>query len=218
VYVPAHFALDDIAQLHEAIRQSPFATIVSQSADGLIASHVPMLVESGPGANGTLLFHFARANPHWRVLTPQTEALAIFLGPHAYVSPAWYATTRETGKVVPTWNYVAIHAHGRAEIFEDAERLRDLVTRLTETNEQGRPAPWAVADAPREFIDSQLKGIVGLRMPIERLVGKWKMSQNRPAADVAGAIDALAVSQRQEDRSTAQIMSSLLAQRENPEG
>ena len=182
-----------------------------------MVSHVPMLLEPEPSPSGTLLFHFARANPHWRALAAQSEALVIFLGPHAYVSPAWYVTKRETGKVVPTWNYVAIHAHGRAEVFDDAERLRDLVRGLTDANERNRPSAWSVDDAPREFIDSRLKAIVGLRMPIERLEGKWKMSQNRPPADVAGAIDALLSSERQDDRSTAQIMAALLASRENSE-
>jgi transcriptional regulator len=213
VYVPPHFAVEDLAQLHESIRQFPFATIVTNSEAGLVASHVPVLLETEPAPYGTLLFHFARPNPHWSI-APLAETLVMFLGPHAYVSPAWYETTRTTGKVVPTWNYVAIHAYGRAEVFEDAERLRDLVTRLTAANERGRPTHWAVDDAPREFIDSQLRGIVGLRMPIARLEGKWKMSQNRPPADVAGAIGALEGSERQEDRSTAEIMTALLKQRD----
>jgi transcriptional regulator len=215
VYVPPHFAIEDLAQLHAGIREFPFATIVTNGATGIVASHVPVLLETEPAPYGTLLFHFARANPHWSV-APQAETLVMFLGPHAYVSPAWYETTRTTGKTVPTWNYVAIHAYGRAEVFDDAERLRDLVTRLTAENERGRPAPWAVEDAPREFIDSQLKGIVGLRMPIVRLEGKWKMSQNRPPADVAGAAGALADSERQEDRSTAEIMTALVKQRKQP--
>jgi len=215
VYVPPHFSVDDLAQLQDGMRRFPFAAIVTHGEAGLVASHVPVLLETEPAPYGTLLFHFARPNPHWRTIAANAQTLVMFLGPHAYVSPAWYATTRETGKVVPTWNYVAIHAYGHAEAFDDAERLRDLVTRLTNANEHGRPSPWAVDDAPREFIDSQLKGIVGLRMPIERLEGKWKMSQNRPPADVAGAVGALEGSERQEDRTTAQIMASLLARREN---
>ena len=213
MYVPPHFAVEDLTQLHAGIRAFPFATVVTNSEAGIVANHVPVLLETEPAPYGTLLFHFARANPHWSIAA-QAETLVMFLGPHAYVSPAWYETTHTTGKTVPTWNYVAIHAYGRAEVFDDAERLRDLVTRLTAANEQGRPAPWTVGDAPREFIDSQLKGIVGLRMPIARLAGKWKMSQNRPPADVAGAAGALEVSERQEDRSAADIMTALLKQRE----
>jgi transcriptional regulator len=217
VYVPPHFAVENLAQLNEAIAQFPFATIVTNGEAGIVASHVPVLLDLEPAPYGTLLFHFARANPHWSIAA-RAETLVMFLGPHAYVSPAWYATTHETGKVVPTWNYVAIHAYGHAAAFDDPERLRELVTRLTNANEEGRPSPWAVDDAPREFIDSQLKGIVGLRMPIERLEGKWKMSQNRPPADVAGAIGALEGSERQDDRATAQIMASLLGLHGKPSG
>jgi transcriptional regulator len=131
----------------------------------------------------------SRGNPQG--VEDGAQALAIFLGPDAYVSPSWYPTKRETGKVVPTWNYVAVHAYGQLRTFDDPERLLDLVTRLTARHEGPRTQPWAVADAPADFIQSQLKGIVGLELPIERLEGKWKMSQNRPAQDCAGVVDGL---------------------------
>jgi transcriptional regulator len=121
----------------------------------------------------------------------ETETLAIFLGPNAYVTPSWYAAKREHGKVVPTWNYVAVHAYGRLEWFDDADRLLALVTRLTDTHEAALPAPWAVSDAPADFVRGMLKGIVGFALPIARLEGKWKMSQNRPAADRPGVVDGL---------------------------
>ena len=163
--------------------------MVTQTADGLIASHVPMLLDRSPAPYGTLIGHLARPNPQARGAIG--EGLAIFQGPDAYVTPSWYATKRQNGKVVPTWNYVAIHAYGAVEFFSDPERLREVVTRLTERHELARPQPWAVTDAPSDFIDGMLKGIVGFAVPITRLEGKWKMSQNRPAEDRARVIDGL---------------------------
>jgi transcriptional regulator len=206
VYVPAHFEQRDIARLHEAIREYPFGTVVIAGDDGLIASHVPILLDPGPGEFGTLLFHLARPNPQWRAVTPEREALAIFLGPNAYVSPSTYATKRENGKVVPTWNYIAIHAYGTLETFDDVEELRALVTRLTATHERGRAEPWAPSDAPAAYIDAQLRGIVGLRMPIRRLLGKWKLGQNRPEADRSSASEALERSDSESDRATGEAM------------
>jgi transcriptional regulator len=191
VYVPPHFQQSDLAVLHEAIRGTGLATLVSLGADGLIASHVPLMLDAEAGPNGTLIGHLARANPQGRGATAGVDALAIFLGPDAYVTPNWYATKRETGKVVPTWNYVAIHAYGPLEFFDDATELLDVVTRLTNRFEGPRAAPWAVSDAPPEFIKAHLKGIVGFRMAITRLEGKWKMSQNRPAADRIGVAEGL---------------------------
>jgi transcriptional regulator len=191
MYLPPHFKEERVPMLHEAIRTAALGTLVTTGADGLEASHVPMLLDPEPAPYGTLTGHVSRANGQWRRVGAGVAALAIFLGPEAYVSPAWYATKRQTGKVVPTWNHVAVHAYGALRLFEDAERLLALVTRLTETHEAGRPAPWAVADAPPEFIRAQLKGIVGFELPIVRLEGKWKMSQNRPAEDRAGAIEGL---------------------------
>jgi transcriptional regulator len=150
-----------------------------------------MLLDPDPAPYGTLIGHLARPNPQARGAVPGVQALAIFQGPDVYITPSWYATKRENGKVVPTWNYVAIHAHGPVEFFDDTERLRDVVTRLTEREEQARADPWAVSDAPAAFIDGMLKGIVGFALPIARLEGKWKMSQNRPAQDRAGVVAGL---------------------------
>lgn len=191
MYVPPHFQQSDLAVLHEAIRGAGLATLVSLGADGLIASHVPMLLDADTGPNGTLMGHLAKGNPQGRGAVAGTDALAIFQGPDAYVTPSWYATKREHGKVVPTWNYVAIHAYGSLEFFDDAPQLLDLVTRLTSRHEGPRAQPWAVGDAPPDFIQAQLKGIVGFRMAITRLDGKWKMSQNRPAADRIGVAEGL---------------------------
>jgi transcriptional regulator len=189
VYVPPLFKEDRIEVLHDAIRRARLATLVTLTADGLIASHVPMLLDPTPAPYGTLVGHVARPNPQGRGAIG--EALAIFQGPEAYITPSWYATKRATGKVVPTWNYVATHAYGVAEFFDDRERLRDVVTRLTERHEASRAEPWAVTDAPADFIDGMLNGIIGFVLPITRLEGKWKMSQNRPAEDRAGVIDGL---------------------------
>jgi transcriptional regulator len=191
LYVPPLFKEDRIDVLHAAIRQSGLGTLVTLTADGLIASHVPMLLDPEPSPYGTLLGHVARPNPQARGAVAGVQALAIFQGPDAYVTPSWYATKRETGKVVPTWNYVAIHAYGQVEFFDAADRLRAIVTRLTEREEAGRAEPWAVSDAPAGYVEGMLQGIVGFALPIVRLEGKWKMSQNRPAADRAGVVGGL---------------------------
>ncbi len=190
MYSPSHFREDRVPVLHDAIDAAGLATLITVDGDRLDASHVPMLLDRSAGSLGTLYGHLARPNPQWAA-APELSALAIFLGPDAYVTPSWYATKQETGKVVPTWNYVAVHAHGRVRFFEDEDRLLDLVTRLTKVREGARPRPWAVADAPAGFIRAQLKGIVGFELPIGKLEGKWKMSQNRPAEDRAGVSQGL---------------------------
>jgi transcriptional regulator len=186
MYLPTMFKEDRVEHLHGFIRASGLATLVTGTPDGLIASHVPMLLDASPAPYGTLIGHLARPNPQGRGALG--DALAIFQGPDAYITPSWYATKRATGKVVPTWNYVAVHAYGAVEFFDDPARLLDVVTRLTDRQESRRSAPWAVTDAPREFIQGMLKGIVGFAIPISRLEGKWKMSQNRPAEDRAGVV------------------------------
>jgi transcriptional regulator len=191
MYVPPHFVEDDKAALHRAIRETRLATLVTLGSEGLEASHVPILLDEGEGPFGVIRGHLARANPQWRRASAETPGLAMFLGPDAYVSPNWYATKRETGKVVPTWNYLAIHAYGRVEFFEDAERLRAIVTSLTQRHEGRRERPWAVTDAPEDYIQAQFRGIIGFRLPIDRLEGKWKLSQNRPEVDRRGVIEGL---------------------------
>ena len=190
-YNPPQFKQDDVATLHAAIRANGFGSLVTMGADGLEASHVPMLIDTDPAPYGTLIGHIARANPQWRTARPDVAALATFLGPNAYITPAWYPTKEENGKVVPTWNYVAIHAAGALTFFDEPDRLLALVTRLTEHHEARRMAPWAVSDAPADYIQGMLKGIVGFELKLTRLEGKWKMSQNRPAADRAGVVEGL---------------------------
>jgi len=192
MYLPQNFREDDLAILHDAIRRTAFGTLVTQGSAGMEASHVPMLVDAAPGPYGTLKGHIARANPQWQQAAQGADALAMFLGPQTYISPAWYVTKRETGKVVPTWNYVAIHAYGKPRFIEDTEWLRALVTELTNTHERPRADPWAVTDAPPEFVDGMLRAIVGFELRIERLEGKWKMSQNRPEKDRTKVLEGLA--------------------------
>jgi transcriptional regulator len=191
MYVPAHFKQESIPILHEAIRRSGFGTLVTMGESGLEASHIPMLIDPSAGPFGTLHGHIARANFQWRRATTSVQAVAMFLGPNAYITPSWYPTKYKTGKVVPTWNYVAVHAHGTIAFFDDPSDLRTMVTKLTKVHEAARSTPWEVDDAPAEYIDSMLKGIVGFKLSITRLEGAWKLSQNRPADDVAGVREGL---------------------------
>jgi transcriptional regulator len=204
MYRPAAFREDDPAVVRQIMRDAPLATLVTATAEGIVATPLPLIV-ADEGAHNVLYGHVAKANPQWR-LPPAGEALAIFSGPDAYVSPSWYASKREHGKVVPTWNYVAVHAYGLVEFFEDEDRLLDIVTRLTNRHEAAHPEPWAVTDAPADFIRAQLKGIVGLRLQITRIEGKRKLSQNRPLTDRAGVVAGLRQSDRAEDRAIAAII------------
>ena len=207
MYLPSAFRQDDLAELHAQLQASPFALLTSAGATGVQASHLPLLLAPDEGEFGTLYGHFARANPHWRDLQGGAEALAVLSGPDAYISPGWYPAKAEHGKVVPTWNYIAVHARGPVELIEEPERLLQIVSRLSDQHESGRERPWAVSDAPREYIDSMLRAIVGFALPIRRLEGKWKLGQNRSAADQAGVRDGLAASTSPGDRELAARMS-----------
>lgn len=205
MYTPPVFRDDDEESLRATIRAARLAQFVTATADGPVATPLPLYLDESEGEHGVIYGHLAKANPHWRV-PPLGDGLAIFMGPDAYVTPAWYATKQETGKVVPTWNYVAVHAYGPVEFFDDPGRLLEAVSRLTDLHEGTRAAPWAVSDAPPDFVQAQLRGIVGLRMPITRLEGKRKMSQNRHAADRAGVAAGLAASERASDREVASLI------------
>ena len=206
MYTPTAFRQNDLATLHQQMRATRLPTLVSHGPNGLLASHLPLLLEPGEGQYGTLYGHFARANPQWRDLAQGSPALVIFQGAEAYISPSWYAAKAEHGKVVPTWNYIAVHAWGQAEVFDEPERLLELVSRLSDRHEQGRAQPWAVSDAPREYIDAMLRAIVGFALPIRRLEGKWKLSQNRSASDQAGVRTGLATSNNPRDHELAAQM------------
>lgn len=206
MYVPRAFAVDDIKILHQQMQASPLPVLVTHASQGLLASHVPMLLNPDEGPCGTLYGHLARANPHWQDLAQGTEALVIFAGEQAYISPTFYPGKADHGKAVPTWNYLAVHAYGMAEVFDDAERLLALVSRLSDRQEANRPAPWAVSDAPADYVDSMLKAIVGFRLPITRLQGKRKLSQNRDAADQAGVRQGLLANSNPQDHALAHLM------------
>ncbi|WLI29455.1 FMN-binding negative transcriptional regulator [Pseudomonas rhodesiae] len=206
MYTPRAFALDDLPEIQQLIQHTRLAQLVSVGEDGLQASHLPLLLNPDEGANGTLYGHMAKANPQWRDLQNGAEALVIFAGADAYVSPAFYPAKAEHGKVVPTWNYLAVHAYGKAEVFTDAERLLAVVSALTDRHEGGRPQPWAVSDAPADYIDGMLKAIVGFALPIERVIGKRKLSQNRSQADINGVRNGLAASDDVRDQTLARFI------------
>ena len=191
LYNPPHFRENDRTILDAHIRQAAFATLVTAGAEGPIVSHLPMLLLPDPAPDGVLIGHVARANPQWRQSDLDKPALAIFGGPQAYISPAWYPGKREHGRVVPTWNYAVVHVTGRLVVLDDADAVLDIVQRLTDTHEATSAVPWKVSDAPAEFVRAQLKGIVGLRLEIASVEGKMKLSQNRPAADREGVVAGL---------------------------
>jgi transcriptional regulator len=205
MYTPPAFREDDPAILRRMMREARLSTLVTATDEGLVGTPLPFLLAETEGEQGTLYGHVAKANPHWKLPTAH-DALVVFSGADAYITPSWYAAKQEHGKVVPTWNYEAVHAYGPVEFFEDAKRLRDEVTRLTGLYEKPREQPWAVTDAPEYFIEAQLRGIVGVRMPITRLQGKRKMSQNRPEADRTGVAAGLASSERVGDRAVAAMI------------
>ncbi|WP_434678858.1 FMN-binding negative transcriptional regulator [Pseudomonas sp. R1-18] len=208
MYIPKAFEETDIPTMQHQIDQTRLAVLITNGEQGLQASHLPLLLRRGPDACGTLYGHLARANPQWRDLAAGGEALVVFSGADAYISPSYYPSKAEHEKVVPTWNYLAVHAYGRAEVFTDAERLRQLVGELTDKHESGRNPPWSVDDAPADYIAKMLGAIVGFALPVERLEGKRKLGQNRSAQDYAGVHDRLAASADPQDRDIARSMNS----------
>lgn len=190
MYAASSFREERPPVLHQFMREHPFACVVSANAQGVQASHIPLVLEERAGTLGVLHGHFARANPHWQSLA-DGEVLAIFQGPHAYISPSWYASKKEHGRVVPTWNYLAVHARGQARVFDDAKSLRAILELLTDQQESKRAQPWKVSDAPDDYIENTSRGIVGFELTLTRLEGIWKMSQNRPDEDRLGAIAGL---------------------------
>jgi transcriptional regulator len=196
MYQPAHHREDRLDVQHALIAAHPLGLLVSAGASGLIANPIPFVLDATAGQKGTLRCHLARANPQWKDLNGVSECLVVFQGADAYVTPSWYKTKKETGKVVPTWNYATVHTWGRPRVIDDATWLRANVEALTRVHEAGRPVPWEVNDAPADFIDVMLRGIVGVEIEIARIEGKWKVSQNRPEADRTGVYRGL----RQENR------------------
>jgi len=206
MYVPPHFEQHDSDAVRAAIRAARLATIVTQTDGSFFASHIPMLLEDAPAPHGRLIGHLARANPHGKAIGEGAEALVMFMGPDAYVSPSLYETKREHGKVVPTWNYVAVHVTGRVRVIDDRDAVYAIVSRLTQHHESKRAEPWAVTDAPESYIENQLRGIVGIELTIVHIEPKWKLSQNREERDYTGVRAGLAISEDPADRALAQAM------------
>ena len=191
MYEPPHHRQEDLAAQHALILAHPLGLLISHGPSGLIANCLPFLIDASASKRGTLQVHMARANPQWRDLTPEIDVLVVFQGVDHYITPAWYETKRQTGKVVPTWNYTMVQARGRPRVIDDAEWLHRQIGALTSRHEAARPAPWAVTDAPAPFVAAQVSAIVGLEIEIAEIKGKWKLSQNRNAADRAGVIAGL---------------------------
>jgi transcriptional regulator len=191
MYLPKHFEETRVDVLHAFIRAHPLGALVTLTGDGLDANHIPLEVHPEPGPFGTLRGHIARANPLWRDTAGDAQTLVIFQGPSTYISPAWYPTKQETGQVVPTWNYAVVHAHGTLRFIDDRAWLRAFVEALTDRHEAARRDPWKVTDAPADYVDTMVGAIIGLEVRITRLIGKWKVSQNRPAPDRQGVVEGL---------------------------
>ena len=190
MYQPDHFRVTDLPPMHALIRARPLAALVSAGSLGLYATHLPTVFKDD-GPYGLIECHLARANPHWKDLAEGNEALMIFQGPEGYITPNWYPSKADHGKVVPTWNYAVVHAYGRPAVMEDKDWLRRHVTELTAQQETSEARPWLVSDAPESYVEVMLRGIVGFRFAITRLEGKWKMSQNRGAKDRDGVVTGL---------------------------
>lgn len=186
MYVPAHFEETRPETLHALMRAHSLGALVTSGPSGLCVDHIPWIVDPEPAPYGTLRCHVARANPVWRAIGDSLEPLVVFQGPQAYISPSWYPSKQEHGKAVPTWNYAVVHARGAPRVIEDREWLLELVSALTDVNEAFQALPWQVSDAPVDFTEKMLAAIVGVEIPIRTLRGKWKVSQNRPAADRQG--------------------------------
>ena len=206
MYLPEHFREDRVEVMHELIRARPLGTMVTLTANGLEANHLPFEIDAAALPYGVLRAHIARSNPLWKNVSDGTEALVIFRGVDEYISPSWYPTKRQTGKVVPTWNYVAVHAHGPLKFIEDRTWLRDFIEGLTDRHEGRFSVPWKVSDAPQEYIDNMLGAIVGIEITVGKLQGKWKVSQNRPAGDRDGVAQALEERERDAAREMAQLV------------
>ena len=209
MYSPPHFVEQRTEVLHQLIHDHAFGTLITLDGATLHADHLPFEIDMQAAPFGVLRAHVARANPVWRQTSSTAESLAVFQGAHAYISPSWYPLKNETGKVVPTWNYMVVHAYGVMRVIDDPVWLKGLVERLTNRYEAGRVAPWQVADAPADYIEKMLGAIVGIEIPITRLVGKWKVSQNRSEADRTGVVRGL----RDSDDADQQLMANAVALR-----
>lgn len=214
MYLPSHFKEERPEILRRLIADHPLGALVTLGPEGITGNHIPFLHDAAPAPHGTLRGHVARANPAWRDFDKGVEALVIFQGPQTYVTPSWYVRKQQTGKVVPTWNYLVLHAYGALRAIDDAAWLRGFVERLTNRFESQRAEPWKVSDAPADFVEKQLTAIVGIEIALTRVFGKWKASQNQPAADREGVVRGL----REQGDSDAAKMAGWVAAKSRDEG
>ena len=211
MYTPKDFKVEDTGEAHALMRAHPFAILVTQGAEGMVATHLPTVLKTdGAGALGRIECHVARPNPQWRGFAPDTDSLMIFQGPEAYIRPGWYPSKAEHGKAVPTWNYAVVHAYGRLEVVQDQAWLLAHVDELSRQQEAPHSAPWSTADAPENFMAMLARGIVGFRLAITRLEGKSKMSQNREVRDRAGVVQGLSERAHGQDAATAALVEKLM--------
>jgi transcriptional regulator len=215
LYLPAYFEEKRAAVLHALMRARPLATLVTVCDSGMVANHIPVETSAEPAPLGSIRGHIARANPLWRTYRADSEALAIFQGPQVYISPSFYPSKQETGEVVPTWDYAVVHARGSLRFIEDAQWLRALVARLTDAHEASRQAPWKIGDAPPPYVEKMLTMIVGFEFSVTGLTGKWKLSQNHPAANRRGVAAGLRAACGAEAGEVADMLSTLEAERQD---
>jgi transcriptional regulator len=206
MYTPAHFHESRLPELHKFVRRYPLGSVITQASGRLYANHIPLTLDPGIGPFGILRGHIARANPMWRDVAPEAEVLVLFQGPNSYVSPSFYPSKKDHGKVVPTWNYGVVHARGKLSWMHDPKWLRALVERLTDQHEANRSEPWRVSDAPEKYVAKMLEGIVGLEISVIELSGKLKLSQNRSEADREGVRSGLARGPGADSVATAELM------------
>lgn len=206
MYTPKYHALTNVAAMRAHIAEYPLGAWVCMAQSQLMANHIPFVLDVQHGAHGRLLGHVSRANPVWRQLADGAPSVVMFMGPHAYITPSWYPGKHQHGKVIPTWNYVTVHAHGMARAIEDTEWILDVINRLTDAQESRRDTPWRVSDAPAAYIDQMLKAVVGIEIKIERLEGRLKVSQDEDKQDRLGAVEGL----RRTSHAPAQILSGLV--------
>ncbi len=211
MFIPSSFAENRIDIMQTLMQQHPLGTLVTLDPDGLNANHLPFELDASVGEYGVLRGHAARANPFWRSVSKDVDALIVFHGPQAYISPQWYPSKKDNGKAVPTWNYITVHAHGPLQVQDNPTWLRAQLEALTRRHEARQPIPWRIDEAPAPYIDQLLAMIVGIEIPIRRLHGKWKISQNHPAANRHGVIAGL----RQQDDANADAMAAVMSARES---
>lgn len=214
MYIPEQHEERDICVLHALIRSHPFGAWVTQADGSLLVNHIPFLVDSAAGECGMLIGHVARANPIWKSFSKDIASVVIFQGPQTYITPSWYPTKHAHGKAVPTWNYAVVHVHGVPRAIEDRGWLLRHVTQLSDLHESARAVPWSVSDAPPDYIETMLKAIVGIEIPISTVVGKWKTSQNRQLPDKLGVIAGLTERGDANSRQMANLVQQHVARKE----